>query len=159
MPAYLERMPAGFAGSVSRYASATLEANFVGNTPIAFGQFVKIKTGKVEALGAGDTAGSIYGLLVRSFPTQSISNEFGTALAAAGTAQDILRRGYMTVTLKGAAAATKAGQVYVYITANAGKVAGDIVAVADGSNTLAVPNCVFMGSADTNGNVEIAYNI
>lgn len=36
---------------------------------------------------------------------------------------------------------------------------GDAFTITVASNTLAVPNCVFMAAADASGNVEIAYNI
>lgn len=43
--------------------------------------------------------------------------------------------------------------------ASAGRPIGGIEAAADGSNTIAVAGCTFMGPADASGNVEIAYNI
>ena len=71
MTAYLERMPAGIPGAVSRADSATLEAGILGANPIAFGSLVKIVNGKIEAIGVGDAAASVYGILARTYPTQS----------------------------------------------------------------------------------------
>lgn len=158
MTAYLERMPAGIPGAVSRAASATLETGIIGASPVAFGSLVKLVNGKIEAIGAGDTAANVYGLLARTYPTQGSAMELGGGTAAAGMQQSILRRGYMTVLLKGGTAA-KRGQVYVRITAGSGRVPGDLEAAADGANTISVAGCYFMGPADAGGNTEIEFNI
>ena len=158
MPAYLERMPAGVPGDVSRKAGASCEANLMGAAPVPFGAFVKLVNGKIEAVGAGATPAQVYGLLVRSYPTTSTSNGFGAGEAGASTTQDVLRRGYMSVQLKGGVAA-RGAQVHVRITAGMGRVPGDLEAAADGVNTIAVPACFFMGAADAGSITEVSYNI
>ena len=129
-------------------------------TPVAaFGVFAKMDatTGNIVALGSSDTADSVYGLVVRSYPTTSATNELGEAVPLKGV-NDILVRGYMTVKCN-AGTAKKGGAVYVRIGAAAtGKPIGGIEAVADGANTIAV-KARFMHGADASGNVEIAYNI
>ena len=146
--AYLKRMPAGFPGDVSRKAEATVEAGLMGAT-VAFGAPVKMDGGKLVALsGASD---AVYGFVVRPYPTM------GSA-AVSGSIQDVLRRGYMTVKLTQGISA-KGGQVYVRYTAETGKAVGDIEAAAVEGKTLAVPGCLFMGEADSSGNVELSYNL
>ncbi len=160
MVAYLERMPAGIPGEVSRWGHATLESNEIGSAPVPFGAAVKIVAGKTVALAEGDTADAIYGFLARSYPTQGGGTGFSdteTAVAPAGSLQSVMRRGYMSVLLKSGAGARN-GQVYVRVTAVDGKAVGDIEA-APGAGLVATPSCTFMGPADAGGNVEISYNI
>ncbi|MCQ4861155.1 hypothetical protein NE637_08335 [Desulfovibrio desulfuricans] len=146
--AYLKRMPAGIPGDVSRKAEATVEAGLMGEA-VAFGAPVKMDGGRLVALsGASD---AVYGFVVRPYPTM------GSA-AASGSIQDVLRRGYMTVKLTQGTSA-KGGQVYVRHTAETGKAVGDIEAAAVEGKNLAVPGCLFMGEADSSGNVEISFNL
>ncbi len=161
MAAYKERMPAGIAGAITRTASATLEPCIIGTAPVAFGALVKCVGNTVQPIGAEDTAEAIYGLLARSYPTQSDSLGNQDGFASPNTQQSVLRRGYMAIVLK-SGTANKHGQVYVRIVAGSGHAVGDFEAVPDGEggeNTLAVPNCFFMGQADENGNTEVAFNI
>lgn len=158
MPAYLNRMPAGIPGDVSRKEGAVIESSLTGAKPIPYGAFVKLVSGKLEPLAASDAAAVIYGLAVRPYPKQSDAVGFGPASAPAGSLCDVLRSGYMTVTLKSGTAA-RGGQVHVRVTAAGGKSVGDIEAAADAENTVAVTGCTFMGPADADGHTEIAYNI
>jgi hypothetical protein len=158
MTAYMNRMPAGIPGEVSR-PGATLESQFVGDAAIAFGAVVKLAAGKLVAIASGDAASVVYGFLPRPYPTTGDAGAFGAGSAPAGTTQSVMRRGYMTVTLKGAAAAAKNGAVYVRVTADGDKAVGDIEAAADSAKTVAIAGCAFMGPADAGGNVEISFNI
>ncbi|MDR1961447.1 MAG: hypothetical protein LBQ16_04115 [Gracilibacteraceae bacterium] len=159
MTAYLNRMPAGIPGEVSRPAHVTLEAQHLGAAEIPFGAVVKLSAGALAPIAAADTASVIYGFLARPFPTTGIDNAAGAGMAPAGTVQSVMRRGYMTVVLKGATAAAKNGAVYVRVTADGTKLVGDIEAAADAGKTVAVPACAFTGAADADGNVEISFNI
>lgn len=149
MPAYLDRMPAGFPGDVSRKAASVMEAGLMGATA-AFGAPVKMdESGKLAPLSAADDA--VYGFMVRPYPTQAED-------AGAGQLHDCMRSGYMTVRLA-SGTAKRGGAVYARIKVAAGKAAGDLEAAAIEGETVAVPGCVFMGEADAGGNVEISFNI
>lgn len=156
--AYLYRMPSGIPGDVSRKSQSTIEAHFLGGQFAAYGLFGKLdSSGNFSPLTSSDTA--VYGLLVRAYPTQSASNAQGTATPAASGFADVLRRGYMTVTCN-AGTAVKGAQVYVRVAnGTTQKPIGGIEAVADGANTIAPTNAIFMSAADASGNVEISYNI
>lgn len=163
MATFLYRMPAGIPGDVTRASQSTIEPVVLNSaSPFAsFGLFGKIVSNKFVPFGAGDTNGVEYGLLVRPYPTTggSGSDPLGTSTPPTSGIADCLRRGYMTVKLN-AGTAAKDGQVYVRVAAAAaGKPIGGIEAAADGSNTVAITTAAFMGAADANGNVEIAYNI
>lgn len=147
--AYLKRMPAGFAGDVSRKTEATIESGLMAGD-VAFGSPVKLDTsGKLAPVAAA--ADVVYGFMVRPYPTQD-------QLATSGSIQDCMRRGYMTVRLASGTAA-KGGKVYVRIAAADGKAVGDIEAAAVKDETAEVTGCIFLGAADDGGIVEIAFNI
>lgn len=163
MVAYATRVPAGFAGSVSRADSMSIEQELIdsGTPPTAYGQAVKIVSGKLQPLASGDAGTVAYGWLVRPYPSQSTTNAFGAATPPTSGIADVLRRGFMTVPLKLGTAA-KNGQVYVVTTAGGTVVVGDIVTSASpagGGTGVAVTNAFFTGPADANGIVEIAYKI
>lgn len=155
--AYLYRMPSGIPGDISRKAHSTVEAHILKGIFGAFGIFVKLTADGIVPLVAADT--DVYGLIVRSYPTQSALNGIGAAVPQSGIVNDIMRRGYMTVKCN-AGTAKKAGKVYVRVaTGTELKPIGGIEAVADGVNTIEIKNAMFMHDADAQGNVEISYNI
>ncbi|MCZ3128068.1 structural cement protein Gp24 [Acinetobacter baumannii] len=155
--AYLYRMPSGIPGDISRKAHSTVEAHILKGNFGAFGIFGKLTAEGIVPLEAADT--DVYGLIVRSYPTQSALNGIGAAVPQSGIVNDIMRRGYMTVKCN-AGTAKKAGKVYVRVaTGTELKPIGGIEAVADGVNTIELKNAMFMHDADAQGNVEISYNI
>ena len=156
--AFLYRMPSGIAGDVSRKSHSTIEAHDTVSGFTGFGLFGKLDSnGKFAPLVAADTAANVYGLVVRSYPTQSASNGLGAAVPVIGF-NDVLRRGYMTVKCNAGTAKT-GGKVFVRVDAGTElKPIGGIEAVADAANTIEV-NAIFMHAADASGNVEISYNI
>lgn len=161
--AYQFRMPAGIPGDINRAFAATVEtAMLSGATPGKFTNYgfagvINAADGVFRVVAAGDAA--VYGFLARPYPTNSSQDGLGTSTPPTSGAGDVLRRGYMTVKLYGATAAVKGGKVYVRIqNAGAGQVIGGVEAAADAGNTID-GNAVFMGPADSDGNVEIAYNI
>lgn len=159
--AFLYRMPAGIPGDVTRPSNSTIEpAVLNASKPFdAFGVAGKITGEKFVPLEAGDVAASVYGILVRPYPTAASQDGLGKSTPAKAGIGDVLRRGYMTVLLRSGTSA-KGGAVYIRVGAPAaGKPIGGIEAAADGTDTIALPNASFMGAADASGNVEISYNI
>lgn len=163
MVSFLYRMPAGIPGDVTRPSQSTIEPGQIDASapPTRYGVFLKLVSGKLQAVGAGDASAVIYGLLARPFPTNAANDPLGTATPPTSGLCDPMVRGYMTVKLALGTAA-KGGAVYVVTTAGGSVVGGDIVtsaAPAGGGTATAVPNCIFMGAADASGNVEVRYNI
>lgn len=163
MVAYTTRVPAGFPGTVSRSDSLTIEQEIIdsGTPPTAYGKPVKIVSGKIQPVASGDAGTVVYGWLVKPYPAQSSTNSLGAATPPTSGVADVLRRGFMTVTLTLGTAA-KNGQVYVVTTAGGSVVVGDIVTSASpagGGTGVAVTNAFFTGPADANGVVEVAYKI
>lgn len=168
MVAFSYRMPAGIPGEVNRINSAKIEAQIVtplGTTgaPSQYGLAMVVdntggNVGNMRVASSSDTA--IYGFLVRPFPTGASQDQLGTSTPPASGIVDIMRSGYMLMKLGGVTAAAKGGQVYIYVTttdANNPVVGG--IAAATSASAIAVPNCIFMGPADTSNFVEIAFNI
>lgn len=163
MVSFLYRMPAGVPGDVTRPSTSTTEPQQIDAAapPTKYGVFVKLVSGKIRALASGDAASVIYGLLQRPFPTNSANEAIGTATPPTSDLCDVVVRGYMTVKLALGTAA-KGGGVFVVTTAGGSVAVGDIVTSASpagGGTAVAVANCIFMGAADADGNVEIRYNI
>lgn len=174
--AFIYRMPAGIPGNISRQPeAATVETqlNDAGNPVTAFGlpAVMDSTAFALRPFGSSDTAASIYGFVVRPFPTQgsssNVQNSFGQGTPAVPGPIDVLKRGYINVQLNGTTQSTKNGTVYVRISANgANTIVGGVEAAADGSHTVALTNAYFTGPADatpTSGasasNAEVAFNI
>lgn len=160
MVAYTTRVPAGFPGAITRSDSKTVKQEYIDSAapPTAYGSAVKLVSGKLRPIASGDAAAVIHGILVRQYPVQSSANAFGNATPPTSGIADVLLRGYIAVQVTQGTAAPK-GPVYVRVTAASGKLVGDIEAVSDSTNSVALPNAYFTGAADANGVAEIAFNI
>lgn len=161
------RMPSGIPGALSADSQSTIEAIRLSRTvPFdAFGLPGKIVDNEFTPLEAGDTAESVYGMLVRPYPTQgNTSNGFGPGAPGtgpyAGVIADVLRRGYMSVECVSGTPALN-GPVYVQVAnGTSDNPIGSIRADEPGTASDAVAiDAIFMSQGDEAGNVEIAYNI
>jgi hypothetical protein len=161
--AYLTRMPCGIAGDISRKELAKVEPNIMNaDYPVLlYGVPVKLVSEKVLPFASTDAAVVPYGFSVRPYPFQA---ETSQALAA-GTPNpnqplDVLKSGYMTVK-SNAGVCARGGAVYVRIVSSglSTQPIGSIEAAADGGDCVVITGAIFMGSADADGNVEIAYNL
>ncbi len=163
MPVIGLRMPAGMPGAVSRIEQ--LHAEPVHLDPAApFSAFglpgVVGANGRFRPVQAGDTAASVSGFLIRTYPGLPSSTYYGvTGMPTGSVVADRMRRGYMQVKIN-AGNATKESPVFVRVGAGTvAKPVGGLEAAADGANTIQLTACTFMGPADSEGNTEIAFNI
>lgn len=159
MTAYLFRMPAGIAGAISRPRDLTTEPVILDETNLfaAYGLPGKYSGDNFVPLTATDTAASIVGFLVRPYPTTSAA-DFARNVTSGGNQQgDALKRGYITVNIGGdATAITKNAPVYFDLSAGV----LTATAPAEGVTTvIEIPNAVFTGAGDADGNTELAYKI
>ena len=163
MVAFLTRMPVGWPGAYNRTHDATVEPaplDPAGPAPTAYGvALVAHPNGMQVSSAAADV---VYGMYVRPYPTNSGQDPLGTdtppAPAVAGNV-DVMVRGYLVVRLAGGTAVK--GAPYAIETA-AGANRGGIFAVGSATtpNTGGPPGrSYFMGPADADGMVEIAFNI
>lgn len=139
-------MTRGFAGELTRgYYDATTEvkANDATTPVVGFGVPVKLNTSADGVTPCAATSDKVYGFAAREYGQADCEGKQAQAMVT------VMKRGYMAVKL--ASGTAKLGGT-VYLNATGGLTA------ASASNT-AIPNCVFMGAADSDGMVEIAFNI
>lgn len=165
--AFQFRMGAGFAGAVNRMHPAWIEpAKNDTTNPVPFYGSAVIVNGaanSVRGIISSDTSNvAIYGVCVRTFPTQQATDTtgFGTAtlggLVAPSTvpALDVLREGYVMVPVNGNP--TKGGNVYIWSAASSSPhVQGGFEASTPGGNGFQVTNAMFNGPPDANGIGEV----
>lgn len=168
MAAFTYRMPSGIPGTVNRAEHLTVEPGLLlaGFLPTAFGVPLAIDaaTGRYRAIIGTDTVANVGGVLVRSYPSNSLGGTDGFGFAGTfntTTIASIMKRGYIMMVIGGVAAAAKGGTVFVRIAVpSAGKPIGGFEAASDTVNTIAMPSSwYFMGPADAQGNCEAAINI
>jgi hypothetical protein len=169
MVAYAFRMPAGIPGDVNRIASGHIETQVVssaaGEAPTAYGLPVVLSStsgqvGNVRVMTAGDT-GQPYGFLVRPYPTQSSQDPLNVSTPPTSGLVDILKRGYMTVQLQGPTAAKKGDIPYIFLgtTSTTHPVLAAVEAATSTNAVVLTSNSYFMCPADSNGMIEIAFNL
>jgi hypothetical protein len=164
MTAFTYRMPYGIPGDITRQSLATIETQLLDSTLpfVGYGLPGKINANKkFSGIVTGDVAGSVYGFLVRPFPTQGVnaSDALGVGVPKTSGLGDVLRRGYINVVCNNGTPQV-GGTVYVRVATPSGaKVIGGIEATSDTTNTVALTNAFFAGAADASGNVEVAFNI
>ena len=151
-------MPHGMAGNYARQPDMIVNTFPAGGSdPIAFGTPLKLSSGKVVAMGAGDTAAAFLGIAGREFTSSlSLLNQ-NKGEYAPNDAVSVFQRGAINVICqKGSPAYGTA--VYLRITANASyptAVVGGLEAEADGANTVQLNGCLWMGPADANKVAEL----
>lgn len=168
MVAYLDRMPVGFPGDVTRQPAPGDITQGQKNMTYAWsiqslGTAVVLDgTGLIAPVSSTTTASNIYGFLVRSFPGQGESgsgpNGATGTYPIGGQIAGVMRRGYIAVALQNQASASKGGAVYIRIANNTKTLLlGGVEAAADGANTILLPGAMFEGAAGIGGVVEISF--
>ena len=162
--AFITRMPAGIAGDVTRREHADIEPQVMDTDypVLRYGEPVKMVSGEIRPITTGDDINDIYGFGCRAYPIQNSSNEaLGTGTPPTNLHFDVLRRGYMTVKVQDGTPAKNAS-VFVRTNAASDPVAqpiGGLECDSDGGDCFEITNAKFMGEADSDGNVEISYNL
>lgn len=164
--AFNYRMPGGFAGDVNRSHPASVEACLpdVTNPPTFAGQAVVLDATSHNARFVGvvddHALTDIYGVAVRSFPTQQasggMSSSFGNAVINPSQPIDVIKSGYIMVPVFGVP--VKGGQVHVWaLPAAGGHVPGGFEAAATAVSTIDLPinSYTFNGGPDANGVCEV----
>lgn len=162
--AYLERMPLGIPGAITRPRDCTIEPVSLdpANLFSAFGLAGKFSNNNFVPLSDGDSVDSVQGIYVRPFPVMS---PVDLAYLGVSTSQvgDKLARGYLCVKVPATAATAKRGDsVYVRVAgATSASPLGSLLLTADvtAANTPVLARAQVMGPGDATGLVEIAYNI
>ena len=162
--AFITRMPAGIAGDVTRREHADIEPQVMDTDypVLRYGEPVKMVDGEIRPITTGDDINDIYGFGCRAYPVQNSSNEaLGAATPPTNLHFDVLRRGYMTVKVQDGTP-VKNASVFVRTVAADDPTAqpiGGLECASDGGDCFEITNAKFMGEADSDGNVEISYNL
>jgi len=162
--AFITRMPAGIAGDVTRREHADIEPQVMDTDypVLRYGEPVKMVSGEIRPITTGDDINDIYGFGCRAYPVQTSSNEaLGTGTPPTNLHFDVMRRGYMTVKVQDGTP-VKNASVFVRTAAASDPVAqpiGGLECDSDGGDCFEITNAKFMGEADSDGNVEISYNL
>lgn len=161
------RMGAGFAGDINRTHPFSVVPGLVNATtpPRRPGDalFVNTADNTLKGAVAGDqnaAATAIYGVAVRSYPTQQssggMSSAFGAVSLPTSGIVDAMRSGFIFVKIPPGVAVTKGGQPYIWCAADSGNLLqGGFAGVASAGNTVPVSNARFTGPADSTGIVEL----
>jgi hypothetical protein len=167
-------MPAGIPGEPNRGWANIIEPIGVtpqGTTgaPTAYGVPVIVdqtggNVGNARTIATGDTNATVYGILVRPYPTQSPvwspDPAIGAAVPPPVGAVDVMRSGYVSILLSGSSAAVKGMPVYIWKSAATGThIQGGFESTDPTTDGFVLVGAQFMGPADANGNTEIAYNV
>lgn len=171
MVAITYAMNAGNPGDVNRTHPASISPERISSAgqPQAYGIPVLVSgvDQGMRQFATGDGAQAPFGFTVRPFPfnqqttTQAYgASGFGSPVPPQAGIMDILRAGYIMAFLPFGGSPVKGGQAYVRVAASAGShVMGAIEVVSDPGNNVALTGVTFNGTADANGNVELAVNI
>jgi hypothetical protein len=176
MVAITYRMDVGFAGTTNRQHDSTVVAENIdpANPPRAYGIGVVIDpaTGGVRPPlptdpNMGSTPpGMAYGLYVRPWITQGgglhtpVNDPLGVSTPPDSGHCNVMRRGFMTVQLHGAAPAVKGARAFVWTAAaGGGQVPGGVTADGTVPGSVMMLPGIFMGAADAKGIVEVQLNL
>jgi len=163
--AYLDRMPMGIAGGVTRSQDLTIEPVTLDykNPFAAYGMAGKYDNNKFVPLEDGDDISLVKGILVRPYPITSFADLAYIGVKVNQTA-DNLKRGYICVqaTAGTPTTAKKGDPVYVRVAGGTdASPIGSFLLLQDGTpaNTPRLLIAEVMGQGQADGLVEIAYNI
>jgi len=163
------RMGAGFPGAVNRTHPANIEPGLMDPVapPTFYGQAVvadNTSANGIRVPKTGDGAANIFGFAVRPFPIQpttgGLTFAYGAVTPPTNQPIDIMKSGYMIVTLQGAAGAFKGTPIQICTIAGTGYVMGGAsVDTVSGTFVQLTGQTYFNGPADAAGLVEIAFNV
>lgn len=173
MVAFQYRMTAGIPGDVNRTHPASILPCLIDAAlpPTLFGQAVKVDSatnGVTPLTAADDALTDIFGVTVRPYPfQQSAATNYGAASFGPGGPPvsgeiDVLRAGYIMVSIPAGQSPTKGAPVYVWTDAASGlHVVGGFEAVNTGGSVAALNPLKFFfnGPADSQGNVELGITL
>lgn len=149
-------MSHGFAGGYARQPDMIVNtAPLGGETPVAFGTpLVRGQNGEVLPMGAGDTGGQFIGVAGQEVKTTAELLKQDIGVYSPGEAVSLFQRGCINVLCQNGAPAADA-PVYVRVVAASTFVVGGFEAVADGTNSVEIPNARWAGPADANNVAEL----
>lgn len=131
MTAYASRLPAGFAGQLTRSEGAVVVPAVLSEA-VVYGKPVKMSSSKAKNIEASDTASNFYGVLQRSVPQIDTGNDTDTA--STSYVQNIIRKGFANV-LCSTGTPVMGGQVYMRVVTESAQLVGHFETAYDYSAT------------------------
>lgn len=149
-------MSHGFAGSYARQPDMIVNtAPLGGDVPVAFGTpLVRGQNGAVLPMGAGNTGGQFIGVAGQEVKTTAELLKQDMGAYSPEEAVSLFQRGCINVLCQNGTPAADA-PVYVRVVAASTFVVGGFEAVADGTNSVEIPNARWAGPADANNVAEL----
>jgi len=159
MTAILYRASSGVPGDITRQLDTIVEQALLNSAkvPAAFGAPVKMTSGKLEKIEAGDTAASFYGILTRVAPSIAgdTAQTFASQTPNTSAVQGVAVQGYLNVKCSVGTPARN-GVVYMRVVADTGKAIGDFEATSDTTNSVALTGVVWASDGkDSDSTAEI----
>lgn len=148
MTAYTTALPAGIAGEVTRSDGAVI-LNMQLAADLQAGAVVKIVANEAAAIESGDAAADVFGIVTRSAPQIT---DASTGAQDDANVAGVIHKGFVNVVCTQGTPAI-GGAVYVRITADTGKLVGDIETAADSAKCVAIPGAVFAVAGKDSSNV------
>jgi hypothetical protein len=173
MVAYTFRMPAGIPGECTRFnvIGTTIRAEKQNaTTPITqYGVLCVVDQNGARPVLVTDSAMPPQvnlGISIRPYVSSDLGVGypmgvvgFGGGTPPATGIIDIMYRGYASVKLNGATAATRNSPAYVWFAASAAPHVQGGWEAASNASAFAVPSAAYAGAADAGGTTELAFNI
>ena len=149
-------MSHGFAGAYARQPDMIVNtAPLGGDVPVAFGTpLVRGQNGAVVPMGTGNTGGQFIGVAGQEVKTTAELLKQDMGVYAPDEAVSLFQRGCINVLCQNGTPAADA-PVYVRVVAASSFVVGGFEAVADGTNSVEIPNARWAGPADANNVAEL----
>lgn len=151
-------MPHGQAGSYARQPDMIVNTFPAGGSAnIPFGTPLKLSSGAVVAMGAGDSSANFIGFASREVKSALDYTSQGTGVYAPNDPVAVFQRGSINVICQRGTPAYGTA-VYLRTVANASyptAVVGGLEAAADAGKTIQLTNCAWQGPADANNVAEL----
>ncbi len=133
MTAYASRLPAGFAGQLTRSEGAVVVPAVLSEA-VVYGKPVKMTSSKAENIDASDTAANFFGVLQRAVPQIDSGNDTDTA--DVNYVQNVVRNGFVNVKCA-TGTPVLGGKVYMRVVTESAQLVGDFETAYDYSITAA----------------------
>lgn len=156
---YLYNAPSGVPGDVTRLQNSVVEPIVFGEAFLGFGGPYKLdpSTGKAMMIDSADAASVFAGIVSRSVPSQGgdLSQSLAGGIPDIDQAGGGVVQGYVNIKCS-VGTPVKGQPVYMRITADTGKLVGDLETAADSGKCVALVGVVFASNGkDADSNAEI----
>lgn len=156
MTSFLYRAPSGVPGDITRPDDTVVEPGLLNadESPTEFGAPVKIVSGKFEKIASADDETVFAGILSRVAPSIAgdTAQSYASGTPNTNSVQGIVVSGYVNV-LCPVGNPARGGIVYMRVTADTGKLVGDLEATSDTTLSVALVGVTWASDGKDSGNI------